>query len=519
MFMDFDHNDEKRRRQFIKVVIAELGMVIAVIAIVIVATLASMGFFVNSDWTIEQSGLLQLHSLPTGASVELDGETLFFRTNLSRTMAEGKHTLKLSREGYDSWQKVINMRPGVLLRVYYPRLFLQNRTPATVMDLGKDLAFYAASRDRTTILYANQKSARWNLVDLKGDEVKTTTLDLTEVLPGVENGAFAGKVTEVKWSNNSDRVLVKVSYNDKNAWVMVDLRDVKASLNLTDTFGMEFQQIELVNGSMGQLFALRDHQLYRIDVADRKMSGVLLNNIEAFASYGANLIYLARVKDDEVTVQKIGIYKDGEKGGTILKTVPAGTKVRIALTNYYDQDYVAMTLDNRLTVLYGKLPTYTTNDETGVMSLEPLLDNVELVTVPTSLAVSPGGEYLLARHDKQLMVVDAETGELHEYEAPTAQVAWFDDSMLYVVADQSLQVWDFDNTNQRTLIEFNMAEQDVKTPEQDFKVVEHDTAATEHDQKYELRDFPVVVAANERWLYYVVQDDTELVMMREKIRD
>ena len=499
MFMDFDHN-EKRRRQFIKVVIAELGMVIAVIAIVIVATLASMGFFVNSEWTIEQSGLLQLHSLPTGASVEVDGEVLFFRTNLSRTMAEGKHALKLTREGYDSWQKVINMRPGMLLRIYYPRLFLQDRTMTEVAKLGKELGFYATSRDRTAILYAEPKATTWNLVDIKGDEIRTTKLDLAKILPAVQEGKFEGKVAELKWSNNSDRVLAKITQAEKTSWVMIDLKDVKASLNLTELFGMEFQQIELVNGSMGQLFALRDRQLYRIDVADRKMSGVLLSNVEKFASRGPNLIYLTKVQgeDNRPAVQKIGIYKDGEKGGTVLATVPGDTAVQIALTNYYDQDYVAYALNDRLTIYVGNLPTYSDHEEAEVTSLELLLDQAPLAAWPEALTVSPGGQYLVALKGQQYMVVDVDTGELFEYEAPRAKLAWFDESMMYAVSSRKLEVWDFDFTNRRTLIEFE---------------------DEEHDQKQELLDLPVVVASNERWLYYVARSGDVLTMMRERIRD
>lgn len=500
MLMDFDH-DEKRRRQFIKVVIAELAMVIAVIAIVIVATLASMGFFVNSEWTIEQSGLLQLHSLPTGASVELDGETLFFRTNLSRTMAEGDHTLKLTRDGYDSWQKTINMRPGVLLRVYYPRLFLQNRTADEILNLGEELAFYAASRDRSMILYAEQDSIEWNLIEIKNDEIRETTLNLEDLLPGVEAKKFTGEIRELKWSNNSDRVLVKIVYGEKIEWIMLDLKDPKSSLNLSETFGMDFTQIELVNGSMGQLFALRDRQLYRIDVADRKMSGVLLNNIESFASYGANLIYLARVQDNEAgsQTQQIGIYKDGEKGGTIIATFSAKQQVKVALTNYYDQDYIAYTVDDSLTIYCGKLPTYSgVGSENDLSSLELLIDDRQLAATPSNLTVSPSGEYIVAQKGQQYMVVDMETGELHEYEAPTTELRWFDDSMMYSVQNQIIEVWDFDFTNRRVLVD-----------------LQNDDVA----EASKLRNYQVVVASNERWLYYVVERDAQLVLMRERIRD
>ena len=111
--MDYE---EKKKKQFIRALIAEAGMVLSVLVIVVVATLAAMGFFISSNGGIEQSGLMQIHSLPTGATVELDVGTLFSRTNLSKTMSAGEHTLKLSRENYDTWEKTVKMYPGVVVR-------------------------------------------------------------------------------------------------------------------------------------------------------------------------------------------------------------------------------------------------------------------------------------------------------------------------------------------------------------------------------------------------------------------
>ena len=111
-------------------------MVLSVIAIVIVTILLAMGFSISTNGGIEQTGLMQIHSQPTGATVTLDGSTLFARTNTSRTMSAGEHYLKLSREGYDTWEKTVKMYSGMLVRMYYPRLFLQDRTAEAVLNLA-----------------------------------------------------------------------------------------------------------------------------------------------------------------------------------------------------------------------------------------------------------------------------------------------------------------------------------------------------------------------------------------------
>lgn len=93
----------------------------------------------TSSGKIEQSGLIQIHSMPTGATVELDGSTIFSRTNLSRSLTAGEHSLKLSRDGYDTWQKTIKMSSGMLMRLHYPRLFLLNRKSELALRLDEEL--------------------------------------------------------------------------------------------------------------------------------------------------------------------------------------------------------------------------------------------------------------------------------------------------------------------------------------------------------------------------------------------
>ena len=96
--MDFAEREQQKKRRLIRVILGEVAMVLAVIFIVTITLLITMGFFVTSDGRIEQTGLIQIHSIPTGASVTIDGTTIFSRTNLSRSLAAGEHHLKLSRD-------------------------------------------------------------------------------------------------------------------------------------------------------------------------------------------------------------------------------------------------------------------------------------------------------------------------------------------------------------------------------------------------------------------------------------
>lgn len=509
--MDFD---EKKKRQMIRVIIAEVGMVLSVIAIVIVSTLAAMGFMISSNGSIEQSGLMQLHSQPTGASVTIDGSTIFSRTNVSRTLSGGEHSIKLTREGYDSWQKTVKVYPGVLIRLYYPRLFLQNRTSEAVRNLvtNDNLEFYSPSSNRNYILYAEKGSPDWQLLDIRGDEVKITPLDLSGILPGMleeetpktmdgnskiesHEYKFHGTIEEIKWSEDEEHALVKVTYDGKTEWILLHLKNLAQSLNITKTFGLGDTVLAMIDSSASQLFMLEKNQLRRINTSDGVMSRVLLDNVVDFASYDHNVVY---VTENPVTHRRqIGVYRDNEKGGTIIAEVPEGKKVQIALSYYYDEDYIVYLLDNQIKVLHGRIPAYE-EDGADISNLKPLIEDKVFSEIPEKLAVSPEGEYLLAQKLDKLMVIDLEMGDIYEYNVPSSKVKWFDASMLYTVSDQQIIVWDFDGTNQRNLT---------------------DGMRTMNNKELKVLDGPVTVTTNNRWMYYLVKGDKFTVLTREKIRD
>lgn len=529
--MDYE---EKKRRQMIRVIIAEVGMVLSVIAIVVVAIMLAMGFFISGNGQIEQSGLMQIHSLPTGATVELDGSTLFSRTNLSRTMPAGTHHLKLSRDGYDSWENDVKMYSGVLVRLYYPRLFLQDRTVELAKDLGKekelmsldDLEFYQSSPERNYILYAQKGSSNWKMLDLRGDEVKETTFDLSGVLPGMiadekddqekEDGEtaaeakdakttqqgvnetvkyhFEGKIEEVKWSANEEKVLVRVAFEDKKEWVLVNLRNIAESLNLTRTLGMTFERIDIIDGAAAQLFGLENHHLRSINVSSKSTSRVLLDQVADYAYNEGNVLYVTEtIEKMGRKMREIGVYKNGEEDGTVIDEVFNDAKVRLALARYYDEDYVCYVVGKKLKVRYGSLPSY--RREGGTVELKDLVER-ELEVVPQEFSLSSGNEYLVARAERKFMVTDLDMGEYYEYEAATAELKWLDASMMYAVQDGQITVWDFDGTNKRNLAESRKDDEDTKA-----------------------LNSVVMISPNNRWLYYLATDEDGLSLMREKIRE
>lgn len=67
-------------------------MVLSVISIVVVLILITQGYrFNHFDGKLEQGGLVQFNSRPTGATVSVDGMALANRTASKITLSTGPH--------------------------------------------------------------------------------------------------------------------------------------------------------------------------------------------------------------------------------------------------------------------------------------------------------------------------------------------------------------------------------------------------------------------------------------------
>lgn len=351
------------------------------------------------------------------------------------------------------------------------------------------------------------------MINIRDDEPKVTQLDLSMILPGVTEGKFLGKVESLKWNNNSDSVLAKIAYEEQAEWILINLKDTKQSLNLTRTFGLEFTQVEMIDDGAAQLFALENQHLRRINTGDQSISRVLLHNVLSFANSKTNVIYVMSQATEEETEKVVGVYRDGEKGGTTLVKASNNAVVTVALTRYYDEDYLAYAINNELSVYYGALPTYREDAQnTDFSSLKTLMDKVKLQTAPTQFSLSPEGEYIIASRGRQFTVVDLEMGELIEYEAMASDLAWLDEAMLTAVVDDALWVWDFDDGNRREMVRY-------VAPSDDTAAEGVQTAPITTISHTKLANYPAVIADNNRWIYYLTESKTGLALTRERIRD
>ena len=165
--------EKRRRRQSLKIILSEAIMVIVVAVTVVILAFLVSGYWLNSDFEVERQGLLQVSSVPTGADVEIDGvlSSWLQRTNTSKVLPSGEHTIVLTKDGYDSWSKTIDISEGLLYRIHYPRLFPIDRVKNAFYDTTNVTAVFISDNRETMLLYM-------------GDAATLDTAALAEPLSG-----------------------------------------------------------------------------------------------------------------------------------------------------------------------------------------------------------------------------------------------------------------------------------------------------------------------------------------------
>lgn len=430
--------EARARRQSRRVIISEALMVLTVIATVSILGFIVSGYWVGSDFKIERQGLLQIYSTPTGADVDVDGNPSSWlqRTNTSKTLSAGKHTITLTKDGYDSWSRTVNIAEGLLYRLHYPRLFLKERVKETALESSAN--FVTISPDRNNMVLANNTTS-WQLVNLDTDNIKPVDIDLSAVLPFTSRakdasiGLFSGNIKSATWASDNEHLLLKIEQNGTNNWLLINVKNPNNSINLTKEFNADFTKIKILDQSASNLLVILDGNLHRIDASAKQISAVLISGVDTFDHYEQTIVFTAKKPDSEGYY--LGLSRLGSEEIEQLKDLES--PVKVVITKFYDDEYIGL-------VDHNSIRLYTKKDFEEKATFE-------LSFIPEKIKVGASGEAIVMSTGGQVATIDMEAQELFEWNTETNEFGWLDSSMIYAVKDGSLNIYDFNGLNHRVL--------------------------------------------------------------------
>jgi len=455
-------SEKRARRQSIRLIISETVMVLAVVAMVVVLAFLVSGYWLGSGFQVERQGMLQIGSVPIGATVAVDGEAPWYqRTNTSKVLTSGEHVVSLTKDGYDSWSRTVNIRDGLLYRVNYPRLFLLEREKEAVYS-SSAATMATVSPDHKWMLIANNTTT-WRLLNLSGEKVEPKTIsvatlfDSVSMASGAATGLFTGEITKFSWSEDNEHILIKSILDDKVEWVLLNIKNPSESVNITRQFATSFDSIRIFDNSASTLLAIKDSNLHKIDVSGRQISAVLIEKVQNFDIFGSDIIFTAAIdqksaydSSDEMLRQedpltKEDVYVPNYYTGVVklndierISYITSSEEpIRAFVSRFYDEKYITVVTDAMIFVYkYGGAETVFE----GALSF-----------TPENIKIGHDGSFVFMNSGSQVMTLDMEALELREWALDTENFGWLDGHIIYGVKDGTLVVYDFDGLNRRTL--------------------------------------------------------------------
>jgi hypothetical protein len=441
-----------KKQLLIRRTIIYIVMVFAVLVIVAGTILFILGYRIDgAKGNLEQGGLVQYDSTPNGASVKSDGKMINSNTPTKQTVIAGTHSFEISKDGYDTWKKKIDVKAGTLEWLDYARLVPKDLKTESVAQYPQ-VAGEVASRDNKWLMVQEKSdAATFQLVDLRAKDIKTTTISLPASLysdAATQNVKHTFAMQE--WDDGGRYVIVKHAYNDKSEYLVVDTQDVGTSENISRSLSLSLNQVKF-SGTSGNVFygLSSDGVIRKLDISNGTISRGLVTNAKSFDLYDTDIVTYVGIDPANAGHQVAGIYRDGDDEPHVLRVVnDLTTAVSIDTTRYYSSDYVAIAEGLKVTVLKGRYPSSSDADNS---SLKPFADYAVSANVDT-LGFSGSGDRLVTQSGTNFTSFEVEYQRKTDAAVSTSETAahtlrWLDDAYLWAVYDGHLSIREFDGTN------------------------------------------------------------------------
>lgn len=451
------YSPPSKRSQLIKQTIVYTLMTLSVVVIVFILSLVVLGYRFNSvSGTLVQGGLVQFNSTPPGASLFVDSTRLGAATPTNATLTPGQHTITMSRTGYDTWRKTVEVGSGSILWLNYARLIPTDLPVNNVATFPAITSSIASPNRRFVAMTTDPSSPTVTLVDINGDTPKSEVITLPEGTYTVPEDKTGESFRLSEWDLSNRYLLLQHQYVDKTEWIVVDTENVNETVNLTLLFDIPMSGAKFSNSDRRVLYALMNGDVRRIDIDAATISAPLVRGVAEFSLYDRSIITYVSTIDAETKQRSVGYYHDGAEKPRVIKTYSDDGTVPLHLSvgKYYSRTYVAVAYGNTVDILQGSLPR---SDSESSSSLEA----VTTVTIPGGgvdyLSNKTNGRFFVAQHGSNYTVYDLElkkltTTSLKGDAPPEGELRWLDGYTVWSSLGGMLRLYEFDGGYQHDIM-------------------------------------------------------------------
>lgn len=397
----------------------------------IVVLIISQGRRLEDDGNLIQTGIIRITSIPSESiKAYVNNEEVTLSDFRITGIVPGFVTLRLSKEGYTSWEKQVKVESGVVKDVF-AQLYPNTVDFAKVTEQNIDKVFYSPDSQYIyyTILDNQALNGIWrirlnrNLLDFSNRVQPTQLIKFSnEEIAELSDGDYS-----VEIAPNNNKLLLKINSN----YILYNLAENNKRTLLNTVLGGDIDNLRWFREDQSIIYS-KGSYYFEYDFANQQISLIKFdgdNNI----GISANNIYF--VKDNQIyiyTNKATSLYKFNNKLQGLLPvkidqiyTIQDNPNIFVISTDqillYVDvqkefidvidttaQFYKA--LNNGRLILYSKgdeLYSYFTEDNFASSSLDTFNYNLNTrLSDFDNLIFTPTGKNLLFFKDKSVSVMD-----------------------------------------------------------------------------------------------------------------
>ncbi len=442
---------------------------ISVLIIVTVSVLLMLGYRLDSgSGKLSQGALLQFDSTPNAADVRVDGVLMGSRTPTKQTVIAGAHTIEMSKDRYEPWQRSLTIDAGTLTWLDYTRFVPKERPVTRVTDYASLVGFKISEDTKWALAQEKADTPSFHLIDLRSEAVRSALVSIPEAT--YSDASTAGVMHNfavTAWNKTGRYAIVVHTYSDKSdthgdaqadkkEWIVFDTQDVNRSVNVTRLMSVGLTDLQFVGTNGNSLYGLTNDEVIRkLDLSAGTISRSLVSHVSSFSIFDSTVITYVGLDPSDTTQRVAGVYRDGEEKPHVLYSTEAnGEALAITASRYFNDNYVAIAHGDEVSVRMGSYPSASplANPSASTDDNSNLKDVITFATqsAVTRLSFSPGGDYVLAQAGSTFTSYEIEhkrlaTGSVAVAEGAVPQpLRWLSPAQLWNDDTGTLMMRDFD---------------------------------------------------------------------------
>lgn len=453
------HRHRSKRARALRMIATYTLVPVVIVSLATVLVLYMLGWRFNpTERTVQQGGLMQFDSRPSGATVTVNGNRLSGTTSSRQDMTAGSHTVRMERQGYTPWQKTVTMEPGKILWLNYARLIPTTVTTDQIAAYDQLHASLAAPYDQARMLLQPKVDApEFILLQAdNGDAPRTTVTIPAEQLLEVPEGKSA-RFSMHSWDKDARFVLVSQQVDDATEWLVLDTRAPERSQNISRLVGGPIESVLFDVKNSQAVYVLSNHSLRRVELVGRTLSAPLIDHVATVTQSNEGVLSYTSLpsepRDGETPSRSLGYYTPGAAKPQTVRSIPLDdAPLEMRIVEYMGQQYVIIRHGDTLEV--AKTSLHPSDSETP-LKLSPQA-SLMLPEGTGSLEISPRQRFVMAQRGATFVTYDIDLAHLSTTtqigEADARPVRWLDNYMVWSDRDGELRSYEFDGENSHPII-------------------------------------------------------------------